>query len=310
MENNNYITMNDITEYLKSTNVAYSCYGEITKAKSFTSIKHVESNGLYFYSGELLPAEINNSIVLVSDTFEIVDKKNTYIKVANPQLSFYKLMNKYFPKEEGSISKRSLVSNKATIGENVGIGDFTKIGSSIIGDNTVIGNNVVIHDNVTIGKNVTISDNTVIGASGVAWIWDDQTKERIMQPQIGGVLIGDSVFIGSNVTIARGSVNEDTKVLAGSLVSHGTQIGHGVQVHQDVHIANNCSLAGNASIGRECFIGAGAIISSQIIIAPKVTLGAGAIASKNIELEGGIYIGMPARVIPQQDRINGVPKKK
>ena len=65
-----------------------------------------------------------------------------------------------------------------------------------------------------------------------------------------------------------------------------------------------------ASIGEECFIGAGCIVSSHIMIAAKVTLGAGAIAMKNIDIEGSNYIGMPARVIPQHDRMNGVPKKR
>lgn len=310
MNTHDHITMSDIIAYLNNSDIAYNCVGQITTASKFASIKQIVQNGLYFYTGNVLPAEINHSIILVNESFHIVNTHNTYIKVAKPQLTFYQLMNRYFPKEVGSISKHALISNDTAIGENVGIGDFTKIGSAIIGDNTTIGNNVVIHDNVTIGNNVTISDNTVIGASGVAWIWDDVTKERVMQPQIGGVFIGDNVFIGANVTIARGSVNENTNILAGSLISHGTQIGHGVQVHQHVHIANNCSLAGNASIGEECFIGAGCIVSSHIMIAAKVTLGAGAIAMKNIDIEGSNYIGMPARVIPQHDRMNGVPKKR
>ncbi|MFY8285233.1 DapH/DapD/GlmU-related protein [Pseudoalteromonas sp. SSMSWG5] len=305
-----WINLIDIVGYLESQGYDFEVEGEIDKVRNFASIKCVEPNCMYFFTGKNLPSNISLSIVFVLKSYANPSPNNTLIKVEHPQLLFYKLMNAYYPKVLKGISKTAVISEKSILPNNLEVGNFVTIGSAKIGENSIIGSNVVIHDNVTIGENVVISDNTVIGAPGVAWVWDPATGERIRQPQIGHVYIADNVFIGSNVTIARGSVNETTKLLSGTVLSHGTQVGHGVQIHENVHVANNCALAGNATLGFECFLGAGAVVSSQVSIAAKVIVGAGAIVSKNIDVEGVTYIGMPARAIPKQNSLNGVPNRK
>lgn len=299
-----------LEEYFHDKCISHKVIGIRRNVKKFASLKNIEINSLYFFSGEVLPENVKQSIIFVSDKIKESHLDNTLIVVLNPQLEFYKLMSHYYPKKNYGISKTAILSLQSEISDFVEIGDFCKIGNAQIGKNSQLGNNVIVHDNVSIGCNVIISDNTVIGAQGVAWIWDTLTGERIIQPQIGGVDIQDRVFIGSNVTVVRGSVNENTMIGRDSLVSHGTQIGHGVQISHSTHIANNCTLAGNVVIGYESFIGAGVTISSQLKVAPKTTIGAGSTISKNIEIEGATYISMPARAIPRQDKLNGVPKRK
>ena len=298
-----------IFEKLNDLNISYVVSGQSCEINGFASIKKIESNKVYYSVGSV-PDLISNSIVIVDNAENRNKKNNFYIVVDNPQLTFYKLMNVIYSNNKHTVALSSVISPETKLGSNIHVDEHAIIRANSIGDNASIGANVVIHENVTIGDNVVIADNSVIGAAGVAWIWDDVTGERVIQPQIGGVEVSDNVFIGSNVTIVRGSVNENTVIGNNSLISHGTQIGHGVQIRHNTHIANNCALAGNVVIGYECFIGAGATISSQIKVSPKVTVGAGATISKNIEIEGATYITMPARAIPSQDKLNGVPKKK
>lgn len=287
----------------------YECFGQKCDINGFASIKKIEKNKVY-YCTDSVSELIENSIVIISDREKINNNINFYILVDNPQLVFYKLMNEIYKDDVCSIADSSFISNETKLGNNINVDENSVIRANSIGNNVSIGANVVIHDNVTIGDNVTISDNTVIGAKGVAWIWDEITGERVIQPQIGYVEIRNQVFIGSNVTIVRGSVNESTIIDNNCLISHGSQVGHGVKINHHTHIANNCTLAGNVVIGSECFIGASATFASQVKISDKTTIGAGAIISKSIENEGATYIGMPARAIPTQNKLNGVPRRK
>ncbi|MEZ9836962.1 DapH/DapD/GlmU-related protein [Vibrio sp. 10N.261.52.C11] len=287
----------------------YESFGQNCDVNGFASIKKIEKRKVYYCIGST-PDLIDQSIVIISDREQANSNVNFYILVDNPQLVFYKLMNEIYKNNVYSIADSSFISNETKLGTNINVDENSVIRANSIGSNVSIGANVVIHDNVMIGDNVTISDNTVIGAKGVAWIWDEITGERVIQPQIGYVEIGNEVFIGSNVTIVRGSVNESTIIDNNCLISHGSQIGHGVKINHHTHIANNCTLAGNVVIGSECFIGASATFASQVKIANRTTIGAGAIISKSIENEGSTYIGMPARAIPTQNKLNGVPKRK
>lgn len=298
-----------LTETLSLLDVKYNTLGCPVAISGFASLKKIEKNKIY-YSVKKVDDSVDHSVVLIPSVECVNNNNNFYIILDNPQVTFYKLMRSIYQDKKPRIASSVIISNTTTIGDNLSIDHNSIIRATSIGNNVSIGANVVIHDNVTIGNDVTISDNTVIGAKGVAWIWDEVSGERVIQPQIGYVEIGDSVFIGSNVTIVRGSVNESTIVCENCLISHGTQIGHGVQINQDTHIANNCALAGNVVIGRECFLGAGVVLASHVKVAQRVTIGAGATISKSIETEETIYMTMPARAIPSQNNLNGVPKRK
>jgi len=302
------IQLRDIESYLISENIEYETKGKITEVTKFCSLKKIEPSGLFYIAGNLM-RDFSTSIILCDQDKENFEANNTFIILDTPQLVFYKLMNQYFPKQTHHIHSTAVISELADIGENVSIGAHSYIGKATISSGTVIKQNVVVHDGVHIGQNSVISASSVIGADGVAWIWDQETQERIVQPQIGGVNIGKNVYIGSNITIVRGSVNEDTLIGDGTMVSHGSQIGHGVTIGKDVHIANNVSIAGNAVLNDRAFLGAGAAIVPQVSIAKDAVVGAGAVISKSIEVEGITMIAMPARAIPSAStRLKGVPE--
>jgi UDP-3-O-[3-hydroxymyristoyl] glucosamine N-acyltransferase len=162
----------------------------------------------------------------------------------------------------------------------------------------------------SIGAGTRIEPHCTIGATGVAWVWDDDGEQRVLQPQLGGVQIGREVFIGSDVSIVRGSVNELTEIGDYSVIAHGTKIGHGCRVGKHVHMANNVSLAGNVDVGDRVFLGSGAVVRPQARIAQQVTVGAGAVVVGNV-LEAGIVVaGVPAKKIQcDRDKLSGVPER-
>ncbi|GIU51274.1 hypothetical protein TUM4438_40330 [Shewanella sairae] len=311
------IIFSEIIKFLEDSKTEYKVYGKQIDCINFGSMKKIIPNSLYYFSGKDLPCDITDSVVLVGKNLDTFDDTfddtsiNTYIIVAEPQLIFYKLMRSYHSPiaHNSSIGKHTQIAEEAIIGAHHNIGDFCKIGKAVIGQHCLIGTNVVVHDNVSIGDYSVIQDNTVIGAQGMAWVWDEQNQCKVIQPQIGGVVIESQVMVGSNVTIARGSVSEDTVIHQGAVIAHGSQIGHGVRVGKQVHISNNCTIAGNAQIGGHSFLGAGSVVVSHMRIAERVTIGAGAVINKSIETDSVTYIAMPARQIPSQMNLNGVPQQ-
>jgi UDP-3-O-[3-hydroxymyristoyl] glucosamine N-acyltransferase len=302
------IKLKDIESFLGASDIDYKKRGNLEHVAKFCSLKKVEANGLYYVVGNL-SRNFEDSLILCDDSRDDFNERNTYIVVDNPQLVFYQLMNKFIENKATGVHPTAIIHNAAQVADNVSIGANSVIGNAIIGENVVVKENVVIHDNVTIGANCIISSSTVLGADGVAWIWDKKNKVRIIQPQIGGVELGENIYIGSNVTVVRGSVNENTEIGEGTLIAHGSQIGHGVTIGRDVHIANNVAIAGNANIQDRAFLGAGCVIVSQMNVAKDVVVGAGAVISRSIETEGITLVAMPARAIPSSGkRLTGVPE--
>jgi len=169
---------------------------------------------------------------------------------------------------------------------------------------------VVIEDNVILKKNSFIDSNSVIGAAGLAWIWDSNGN-RIIQPQLGGVIIGEDCILATDVTIVRGSLSENTNIGTGTVIAHGTKIGHGSIINDHVHIANNVSIAGNANVGERCFLGSACVISSNITIADNCIVGAGAVVAKNVTENYVTLAGVPAKIIKRsnyEDKPKGAPK--
>jgi len=166
-----------------------------------------------------------------------------------------------------------------------------------------------VKDGCVIGKRVTIEAHSTIGATGVAWVWDASTGERIVQPQIGGARIGDDCFLGTDVTVVRGSINEVTTLGNGCVVAHGTKIGHGCVVGADVHFANNVAIAGNCRIGDRAFLSSASVLRPRVRLARGVVVGAGAVVTRDIDQEDLVVSGVPARAMESKVNHAGVPRR-
>jgi UDP-3-O-[3-hydroxymyristoyl] glucosamine N-acyltransferase len=276
------------------------------KELKLASFKAIIPQGIYYAQNIsiLEDVELSNSVLLVSEIAKV--NNCTIIQVKNPQLTHYKLAKYFAINTIAEIHPTAIISEKADIGKNVTIGPYSVIGNCKIGNNTIIKNHVVIEDKVALGENVFIDSNSVIGAGGLAWIWDEK-GERIIQPQLGGVIIEDDCILATDITVVKGSLSENTHIGKGSVIAHGTKIGHGSQIGEYVHMANNVSLAGNSQIGDYSFLGSACVISSNISIPPHSIVGAAALVNKSFDEKYLTLGGVPAKVI-RKDNYKNKPK--
>jgi len=305
------ISFQEIIRFLDLNKVSYKLIGNPKENYKICSMFYPEPNGFYFLEGDSFSLHIKDSIILT--TLEIkTDQSNALIIIEEgSQNTYYKLLDYYYREEStGIISESVKIHKEAILGKNVQIDVFVVLGKCKIDDNSIIKSHTVINDNVFIGKNTIIEPGCIIGATGMAWIWDEK-GERIRQPQLGGVLIEDNCFIGAQSVLVRGSLNENTIIGESTVIAPSARIGHGTQIGKKVHLANNVVLAGNANIGERSFLGSGCIISSNIKLPKNTIVGAGALVNKNFKEEDLTLIGVPAKVLwtkNYEQQSKGVPK--
>lgn len=275
----------------------------------FCSTFTPEDRGVYFLeSSARLPDDVVESLVVTSSPLN--DPTICSLVVDQPQVVFYRLMKHFFAASQSpfGIHQTAIVSPQARVSLSAYIGPYCIIGNAEIMDGAQLVSHVVVNDRTVIGNNVRIEPHSTIGATCVAWAWDAATGERVVQPQIGGVVIGPDCFIGTDVSIARGSVNESTSLGKGCLIAHGSKIGHGAVIGDNVHFANNVSIGGNARIHDRCFLGLACTLLPGVRIAEGTIVGAGAVVSGSIEQAESTVCGIPARQIKRKPRHAGIPR--
>lgn len=255
---------------------------------------------------------ITESIVLCNSIRPDIDlTSNSLIITAAPQSAFYVLQRDYHqPQVRSGIHPTAIINENAIISPSAYVGPYCVIGHATVGPGCVLESHVVLRDDVVLHADVTVESHSTIGATGVAWAWNQFNNEKIIQPQTGGVDIGNGTFIGTDVTIVRGSINELTVIGANCLIAHGTKIGHGCQISNLVHFANNVTIAGSVTIGRESFLSSGCVIRPNISLPRGTTVGAGAVVVSSPENEGTTVVGVPAKVIGQSgEHMAGIPNR-
>ncbi len=310
MNNGNFL-LDDILGALAALGVDCAPHGRRDIGPlHFCSAFAQEARGLYFCEGDVVP-DFEYADIAVLTARPLPGDIACQLVVRHPQRAFYLLMRHFFaapPAVETTIHPTAIVAPGATIGAGTVIGPYCVIGSSRIGAGCHFESHVVIQDRCEIGDRVTIESHSTIGATGVAWVWDPQGGERIVQPQIGGARIGNDCFIGTDVTVVRGSVNEVTSLGDGCVVAHGTKIGHGCVIGTNVHFANNVSIAGNCRLGDRTFLSSASVLRPRIALARGVVVGAGAVVTRNVDQEDVVVSGVPARLMDSKASHAGVPK--
>lgn len=108
-------------------------------------------------------------------------------------------------------------------------------------------------------------------------------------------IVSKTLKISENVLISAGAIiNAQVTIKNGVIINSGAIIEHECEINHFAHIAPGATLAGNVKIGERTFIGANTSIKHGISICNDVTIGMGAVVTKNIT-EPGVYIGNPAR---------------
>ena len=214
------------------------------------------------------------------------------VVVNNPKLALADIIKEFFQEKiTPGIDKTAYIDSGAIIGENVYIGPHCYIGKCTIGDGNVIHSGVHIYDRSIIGNNNVIHSGAVICVDGLGCMrQSDGHLEEF--PQIGGVVIGDNCYIGSNCHIASGSLS-DTIIEDGCKVNGMCFIGSNDILHKNVWITGSTMLAGSVEVGANTTIFSRVIIRDWCKIGEKVTIGMGAVVTKNVP-DGEIWFGSPA----------------
>lgn len=304
------LSVANLVAVLAKHGIDASVSGPPRTASRMCSLLAVEPHGLYYATREArLPESIVDSVIVCDAGNEPGDDRNTRIVTNNPQLAFYLLQRHFFGRSpRRGIHPTAIVADEASIDPSAYIGPYCVIGRARVGADCALESHVVLYDNVVLEDGVVVEPHTTLGATGVAWTWDPTGTEKIIQPQIGGVRIGEQTFLGSDVTVVRGSINEVTTLGRHCLVAHGTKIGHGCNIGDLVHFANNVTIAGSVTIGDESFLSAGCIVRPRISLPRGTLVGAGAVVVKNPEQENQTLTGVPARATGSSDRrMSGVP---
>ncbi len=304
-------TLNDVLDALGTLGVAFTLHSRRDVGPlRFCSVFAQEAGGLYFWEGDAAPSFEHADIVVLA-AHPLSEDIACSIEVTHPQRAFYLLMRHFFATPQPLqtiIHPTAVVARDARIGAGSFIGPYCVVGECEIGAGSRLDSHVVVKDGCVVGDRVTIESHSTVGATGVAWVWDPLTGERIVQPQIGGARIGDDCFIGTDVSIVRGSVNEVTALGNGCVLAHGTKIGHGCVIGAHVHFANNVSIAGNCRIGDRAFLSSASVLRPRIVLARGVVVGAGAVVTRDVDQEGVVVSGVPARIMDSKASHSGVPK--
>jgi len=310
------ITLKQIVQFLDRRGIAYSLSTAAQEEQSFSfaSIFEPITGGFYFYLGERMAFPITSSLLLASKDKPMTEagEQNTVLYIdAHPQLTYYRILQEFYPeKSSGVISAHAVIDPEAELGDNVQIDPFCVIGKVKIGANSIIKSHCTLHDHTIIEENVRIESGSVIGACGVAWTWNEDETEKVIQPQIGGVHVGAHSFLGAHTVVVRGSINEKTRIGHHSLLAPGSRIGHGTQIGNFVHFANNVITGGNTRIADYCFIGSSAVFRPKVKLHPETIVGAGAVVTKDTTEAGATLVGVPAKQLKTKAHPSGMPKPK
>lgn len=106
--------------------------------------------------------------------------------------------------------------------------------------------------------------------------------------------ISVSAQVGRGTVIQYGSfVSSDVVIGAFVKLNVNTCVMHDSAVGDFSTIAPSCTILGKVTIGKYCYIGTAATILPGLSICDAVTVGAGAVVTKDIT-QPGVYVGVPA----------------
>jgi UDP-N-acetylbacillosamine N-acetyltransferase len=106
-----------------------------------------------------------------------------------------------------------------------------------------------------------------------------------------GCAVSDGVFVGQ-----QAHIGPMAKVGRGSIINSGAVVEHECTVGEWAHVSVNATMAGRGRLGDFSMLGAGATVIDGLSVVGHVTVGAGAVVHKPIDV-AGVYVGVPSRLL-------------
>ncbi|MBR9975881.1 MAG: UDP-3-O-(3-hydroxymyristoyl)glucosamine N-acyltransferase [Bacteroidetes bacterium] len=282
--------------------------GDITFLANKKYQKHIETT--------------NATAIIVSPETVVTREDLSRLRLQDPYYGFVQVLRLFHPVvryDAPGIHTQSFVDPSAELGEDVTIaahafvGPGARIGrGSVIAEGTVLRNDVVIGEDCLIYPNVTILDRctvgdrviihagTTIGSDGFGFAPVGDIYEKISQT--GNVVIEDDVEIGANSCIDRGTIGP-TIIRRGAKLDNLIQIAHNVEVGEHTVVAAQSGISGSTTLGHHVIVAGQAGLVGHIAIGDRVTIGAQSGVSKDLQGEGKMFRGSPAREIHEELRL-------
>ena len=297
-----------VKELINSISESHRVLGSTDRCvRNVKPIDQADADSLCFCKekGKRASEMIGNSkamVIVCSDSLEFTEgefKAKTLIQVANPRLTYSRLLAKYyFQRPEPFIHSDVVIDKRARIGHNVHIGPNSYIGDCEIGDGTVIEGHVYINTGTKIGNGVIVHPGVVIGTEAAAFERNEK-GELEWFPQISGVIIEDDVEIGANSIICRGSLS-NTVVGKGTKIDALVHVAHGTIIGKHCIILAGSVICGSVKIGDNTWISPLACIRESLNIGNNVLVGTASVVHKDIP-DNLTVMGSPARPTLKRD---------
>ena len=303
-----------VTSALRDLGIAHEWRGPPREVSRLCSLRSPEPGGLY-YSVAADPsafAQLSDSVVVCAEAaardVDALGSNSAIVVEGDVQLAFYRLAERLFAAPpRADVHPTAVVAPEAELAADVEVGPYAVIGHARVGAGSRVGPHSVVGDGCEVGRHVVVDAHVHLGATGVAWVWDER-GERVSLPATGGVQIEDDCFIGSGSVVVRGLLNEVTRVGRASRLAPGCALGHGVVLGEQCHLANNVAIAGSVTLGDRCFLGSGCAVRPHVTLAPDTIVGVGAAVVTDVATPGRVLAGVPARERERPAAPSGVPR--
>jgi sugar O-acyltransferase (sialic acid O-acetyltransferase NeuD family) len=109
-----------------------------------------------------------------------------------------------------------------------------------------------------------------------------------------------NVEIGENCFIMENNVLQyHVKIGNNVVLWSGNHVGHRSVIGDNCFVSSHVTISGFCEIGESCFLGVNSCLAGGVKVAKDCIIGAGAVVVKDT-CEGKIYVGNPAKALPQK----------
>jgi UDP-3-O-[3-hydroxymyristoyl] glucosamine N-acyltransferase len=205
------------------------------------------------------------------------------------------------------VGPNAVVGSDVVVGEDVRIGPGVHIvGPARLGDHVQLYSGVKLVSPVEIGNRTVIHSNTVIGSDGYGYEQTGEDHEKI--PQVGRVIIHEDVEIGASAAVDRATYGR-TVIGAGSKLDNHVHVAHNCKIGENCLLVAKSGLAGSVTLGDNVILAGMAAVEDHNTLADGVIVAAKAGVTKDIDEEGAVVSGFPARAHDEQLKIQALSRK-